>query len=170
MKTKLTLPSATVFICKLKFKLLTFFFLLNSVFTFAQPCNANLDVAKNRNIRSTTNEGTYYKMSITNNGLSDDEYSLSSLNINNICTNTDGSSTATNVALNISFEDNNFNPITEIIIGPGKTLTFLAHITVPIGTPFDRWCCMQVTAASNICPSYKVNTVLHTLVINSNDD
>ncbi len=170
METKLTLSSVSVFISTLKFKLFTFFLILNSVFAFAQTCNANLEVVKNRNIRSTASEGTYYKMSITNNGSSDDVYSLSSLNINNICTNTDGSSTASNVALNISFVDDNFNPITEIIIRSGKTLTFLVHITVPVGTSFGKWCCTQVTAVSNICPSYKVNTTLHTLVINSNDD
>jgi hypothetical protein len=170
MRTKLTLKTVAVFISTSKFKLFTFFLILNSAFAFTQTCNANLDVVKNRNIRSTASEGTYYKMSITNNGSSDDEYTLSSLNINNICTNTDGSGTASNVVLNISFEDNNFNPITEIIIRSGKTTTFLAHITVPVGTSFGKWCCTQVTAASNQCPSYKVNTTLHTLVINSNDD
>ena len=86
METKLTLSSVSVFISTLKFKLFTFFLILNSVFAFAQTCNANLEVVKNRNIRSTASEGTYYKMSITNNGSSDDVYSLSSLNINNICT------------------------------------------------------------------------------------
>lgn len=170
MKTKLTLHTVTVFISTLKFKLFSFFLILNSLFAFSQTCNANLDVVKNRNTRSTTSEGTYYKMSITNSGSTSDEYTLSSQNINNICTNNDGSNTTTNVGLNVSFEDNNFNSITKITINPGETFTFLAHITVPAGTPVEKWCCTQITAISNICKSYKVNTTLHTLVINSNDD
>jgi len=172
MKPKLTFYKLIDFISKSKInsKLLTLFLILITSFSYSQTCNANLEVIKNRNIRSTTSEGTYYKMSITNNSLSLDEYSLNSLNINNICTNNDGSSSATNVGLITSFEDNNFNTITKITIQPGETFSFLAHITVPPGTPIDKWCCTQVTAISNICKGYKVNITLHTLVINSNDD
>ena len=170
MKTNLTSYTLVVFKSTLKFKLLFFFLLVNTVFAFAQTCNAKINVIKNRNIRSTTNEGTYYKMSITNNGSNNDEYSLSSYIINTNCENKDGSSSAKNVVLNVSFEDNNFKPITEIIIHPGKTLTFLAHITVPINTPLERWCCAQITATSKACPSYKISATLHTLVINSNDN
>jgi len=170
MRTKLTLHTVTVSISKLKYKLTIIFLIFNSLSTFSQTCNANLDVVKNRNIRSTTSQGTYYKMSITNKGSISDVYSLFSQNINNTCSNNDGSSTATNVSLNLSFEDTNFNSINKITINPGETLTFLAHITVPLGTSIDKWCCTQVTATSNLCPSYKVSTTLHTLVINSNDD
>lgn len=170
MKTKLTLSSVTVFISTLKYKLLIIFLILNSANTLAQTCNAKLDVLKGRKTRSTSNSGTYYKMIITNNGVNNDIYTLSSLNINNNCSNSDNSSTATNVVLNISFVDNNLSPISTIAINSGETLSFLAHVTVPTGTPFDKWCCTQITATSSMCPSYKTNTTLHTLVINSNDD
>lgn len=170
MKTKLTLHSVTVFISTLKYKLFIIFLILNSAITFAQTCSANLDVLKGRKTRSTTSSGTYYKMTITNNGSSNDIYNLSFLNTNNICTNSDNSSTATNVVLNITFADINLNSISTIAVNSGETLIFLVHVTVPLGTSFDKWCCTQITATSSICNNYKVNTSLNTLVINSNDD
>lgn len=159
-----------VFISPVKYKLFIIFLILNSAVTFAQTCNANLDVSKGRKTRSTSSSGTYYKMAITNNGPSNDVYTLSSLNINDNCSNNDNSSTTSNVVLNISFADLKLNSISTIAVNSGETLLFLAHVIVPPGTPFDKWCCTQITATSNFCTSYKVNTTLHTLVINSNDD
>lgn len=169
MTTKLTLQTVTIYISKIKYKLLIIFLILNSTLNFAQTCNANLEVLKNRNTRSTSFTGTYYKMTIINNG-PNDVYTLSSFNTNTIYTNSDGSNTSTNVALNISFEDNNFNPISSIEVKSGETITFLTHITIPFGTPIDKWCCTQINASSNLCEGYNLNTTLHTLVINSNDD
>lgn len=169
MKTKLNIPSALVFISKLKYTVLIISFLVNPVISFSQNCNANLEVSKNRNSRSTSNSGTYYKMSITNNG-PNDVYSLSSSNTNTICTNSDGSNSATNVELNISFEDLNYNSITSVSLKSGETVNFLVHILVPNGTPIDKWNCTQISAKSNLCTNYKINTTLHTLVIHSNDD
>lgn len=170
METKLTLSSVSVYISTLKYKLLIIFIILNSATTLAQTCNAKLDVLKGRKTRSTSNSGTYYKIIITNNGTSNDTYTLSSLNTNDNCSNSDNSSTATNVVLNISFVDNNLSPITTISINSGETLSFLVNVTVPSGTSFNKWCCTQITATSSICTNYNVNTTLHTLVINSNDD
>lgn len=169
MKTKLNFSSTLVFISKLKYKLLTFFLLVNSVSSFSQNCNANLEVSKNRNTRSASNTGTYYKMIITNNG-PNDVYTLSSINANTICSNSDGSNTSTNVVLNISFEDLNFNTINSVSLKSGETVTFLVHVLVPTGTPINKWSCSQISANSNLCSNYKINTTLHTLVINSNDD
>lgn len=170
MRTKLTLQPIIVFILALRNKILIVTLVLNSTFAFSQTCNANLKVSKNRSIRSATSAGTYYKMSISNDGINNDVYTLSFLDINNICTNSDGSSNTSNVVLNISFEDNNFSPINTIAVNSGETLNFLVHVTVPVGTTLNKWCCTQITASSNTCSNYKINTTLHTLVINSNDD
>ena len=69
MRTKLTLYAVTVFISSLKYKLIIIFLILNSAFSFSQTCSANLDVSKGRKTRSTSSSGTYYKMTITNNGI-----------------------------------------------------------------------------------------------------
>lgn len=171
MKTKLTnLPNKLVFISKLKYKLIFIFLFLSTSTIFAQTCAADFDVLKGRKSRSTTAIGTYYKMIITNKGTSNDVYTLSSSNINGTCSNSDNSSTSNNVILNVTFTDNNLNPITSISVNSGETLTFLVHVTIPIGTPIDRWSCSQINASSSICSSYKVTTTIHTLLINSNDN
>ena len=159
MKTKLTnLPNKLVFISKSKYKLIVIFLFLSTSTIFAQTCAADIDVLKGRKSRSTTASGTYYKMIITNKGTNNDVYTLSSSNINGTCSNSDNSSTSNNVILNVTFTDNNLNPITSISVNSGETLTFLVHVTVPTGTPIDRWSCSQITASSSICSSYKVTT------------
>lgn len=170
MRTKLTLYAVTVFISSLKYKLIIIFLILNSAFSFSQTCSANLDVSKGRKTRSTSSSGTYYKMTITNNGISNDTYTLSSQNTNGSCSNSDNSSTTSNVILNISFTDINLNSISTISVNSGETLTFFVHVTVPVGTPINKWCCTQITASSSICENYYANSSLHTLVINSNDN
>jgi hypothetical protein len=133
-------------------------------------CTADLRVEKDRNIRSTPLDGTYYSMLITNSGTSADTYHLFTSNINNSCTNTDGSSTANNVALNTTFIDTNKNPISKVSVNPGDSVNFFIKVTVPVGTTLEKWCCTQVTAQSKTCDDYTVNTVLHTYVIDSSKD
>lgn len=147
-------------------------FVLNTVTVLGQSnsCSALLKVEKDRNTRSTPQDGTYYTMLISNNGSATDVFRLSALNVNSTCANTDGSDTTKNVKLNPLFLDANRNPITEISVNPGQTVSFFVHIVVPINTPFNKWNCTQISAKSRLCNTYEVNTVLHTLVINPSED
>jgi hypothetical protein len=145
-------------------------FFTSIVFGQSNNCKANLIVEDNGYIRSTPLEGTYYSMIITNTGNSSDTYSLSSSNINSSCTNNDGTSTASNVVVNTDFIDPNRNPITEITVNSGESVNFYVHITVPIGTPINKWSCTQIIAESKTCTNYKVDSVLHTFVINPSKD
>ena len=79
--------------------------MLTTTITFGQSnsCNAELKVEKDRNIRSTPLDGTYYSMVITNTASSTDTFSLTALNINSTCANTDGSSSADNVNIEGNF-------------------------------------------------------------------
>lgn len=170
MKTKKPFNSSIVFIYQLKFKLLILFIISNFVFVNAQSsCSADMSVVKGRNSRSTTSSGTFYKMTITNKGGSTDLYNLTSINNNGSCTNTDGSSTASNVNLIVSFKDLNLNDITKITVRPQETIEFYANVNVPVGTLINKWCCSKITAKSDTCTSYSINTDLHTLVINANE-
>lgn len=146
-------------------------FVLNTTISFGQKgCRAEFKVEHDRNARSVTPDGTYYKMEISNFGASSDSYILSSLDVNKSCSNPDGSLTAMNVFLNIEFLDKSLKPIKEIKVNAGETVTFFAYVTVPKGTPFDKWSCIQVIAKSKVCPNSNMDTILHTLVINSNRD
>lgn len=147
-------------------------FVFSTTITVGQSgsCSADLRVEKNRTNRSTPADGTYYSMVISNKGRTVDTFSLSSLNVNTTSSNPDKSSTVKNVILNVEFLDKQFKSINEIKVNPGETISFLAHILVPKGTPFDKWSCTQVVAKSRTCSNYKVDTILHTLVINVNED
>lgn len=148
------------------------FLLFISAITFGQSgCNAILKVENDTNSQSSSSTAAaLYIMVLTNNSSSADSYSLNALNVNNNCSNTDGSSTAGNINLEAVFLDINQQPISNISIGAGQSINFFVKIIVPDGTAFKKWSCTQVNAVSNTCPNYKVNTVLHTLVINPNEE
>lgn len=134
-------------------------------------CNANLRVDKDRNSQSSSSTAAaLYNMVLTNKSSTSESYSLNAVNINSICVNTDGSSSTGNVNLAITFLDTNQQPISNITVNAGQSASFFVKTTVPNGTAFNKWCCTQVNAESTTCSNYKVNTVLHTLVINPNED
>lgn len=150
--------------------IIVLFLLLNSLSSFGQNCQADFNVYKGRNVRSAPLDGTYYTMVITNKGSSRNVYTLSAENVNGTCANTDGSNARTNVNLNSAFLDWDRNSISQIEVGAGQSVKFLIRITVPSGTTINRWCCTQISASSNNCSNYRVSTVLHTLVINTNEE
>ncbi len=141
-----------------------------SSFGQSGTCSADFGVEKDRVNRSVPPEGTYYKMVITNTGAAADTYSLSTKNINSTCSNPDGSGTKKNVSLNISFLDVDMQSISEIFLEEGQSVNFLVYVTVPNGTAFRSWSCNEVVAESKTCLNYKVNAMLHTLVIDPNED
>lgn len=170
MKTNQKLYIIEKIISTVKFKLLLLFFISNTFFTYAQAtCDADLGVLKDRNSRSTTNDGTYYKMIITNKTNLIELYHLSFLNNNATCSNSDGSSNTSNVNLVILFKDVNLNNITSISVPAKETIEFYVHVNIPLGTLINRWCCSKIIAKSNTCNSYSVSTQLHTFVINANE-
>ena len=136
----------------------------------SNSCNAELKVEKDRNTRSTPQEGTYYAMVLSNNGSSNDVFRLTALTVNSTCANTDGSDNGKNVKLNPVFLDTNRNPISEISVNRGATVSFFVRMLVPINTPVNKWNCTQVIAKPRSCSNYEASTILHTLVINPNED
>ena len=109
-------------------------------------------------------------MILTNNSSSTDTYILDAKNINTSCSNTDGSPTSKNVIINTDFIDSEKNDISQITIGAGQSVKFYIHVTLPMGTPVEKWSCNQVTATSKNCTNYSISTVLHTYVINPAND
>lgn len=179
MRTKSTLEKAVKFVTNCKFifsfkknifkkNLYLLLFLFTITISSAQTgsCNGTLIVEKNGNIRNTPLEGTYYAMVLSNNGNSEDTFTLNAKNINASCSNSDGSSTAGNVTINTQFIDSERNTLSEITLSAGQSVNFYIHVTVPKGTSIQKWSCDQITATSKNCANYSVNTVLHTFIIN----
>ncbi|WP_264564044.1 hypothetical protein [Flavobacterium sp. N3904] len=146
------------------------FFAMNDLYSQSNSCKATLQVEKNRSTQSTPPEGTSYNLQLTNNGVSNATYSLSYSNVNSNCSNNDGSDSARNITLNISFTDTRSNSISEISINPGESVTFIVNITVPKGTAVNKWNCTEISASSTNCATYKTSTILHTLVNDPNQE
>lgn len=135
-----------------------------------KKCKAKLQVENNRNSRSVTPRGTQYLLQISNESTLIATYSLYATNINNSCSNNDGSATSNNVNLYVTFSDLDSNPISSITVNSGETKQFLVKMKSPPGTPYKRWNCTQINADSRDCSNYSISTVLHTFVINSNEE
>ncbi|OXA77900.1 hypothetical protein SAMN05444397_1143 [Flavobacterium aquidurense] len=183
MRTKTTLEKAVKFVNNCKFifsfkknifqkNIFTILFCLITTISFAQSggCSSTLEVEKNRNYNNAGNDGAYFTMVLTNDGNSLDVYNLSALNINGNCSNNDQSSTSGNVNLISGFLDNSSVPINTITVPAHQTATFLLHLTVPQGTPYNKWNCMQVNATSTNCTNHTVSTVVHTIVNNPSEN
>ncbi len=133
-------------------------------------CKAEFEVVKGRNVRSSPLNGTYYTLTLYNKGNIDTSFSLSADNYNTNCSNIDGTATISNVVVNTQFMDMNKNQISKIDVKRGETINFLVHVTIPQGTSINKWSCTRLTAKSNNCINYKIDTVLHTLVIDSSEE
>ncbi|MFD1294660.1 hypothetical protein ACFQ5N_12515 [Lutibacter holmesii] len=147
------------------------FFVFGSVTVFGQSnnCNAEISAIKNRDNKKVVTT-VHYKMVITNKGNLADVFTLSSENINSTCANIDGSSTINNVILNYSFLDVDKNPITKVELKSGESYNFLVLAEVPVGTPLEKWSCIEVSASSKLCADFKVSTVLQTYVFKPSEE
>lgn len=145
-------------------------FIPTMIFGQSSNCNASINVIKNRTVKSVPPEGISYPMNITNNGLEGNTFTLSALNINTSCSNTDGSSSANNVVLTSEFVDSNYNNINEIYLNAGESKSFIVRITIPFGTSVGKWNCTEIIASSKACSNIKTGVVLHSLVMTPNND
>lgn len=130
-------------------------------------CDATLVVEKERNVRSTTSQGTFYSMVLTNNSNTTSTFTFSSQNLNNNCTNPDNSTTSSNVVLGTIFLNKKQVPITSLTLTAGQKADFFVKIVVPNNLPVNRWSCTQINALSNNCTTSSINTIIHTLIIDS---
>ena len=131
--------------------------------------STTLEVSKNRNSRSSTINGTYFKLTLTNVSVIADTYDLTYINNSNTCSSGTENQIG-NVNLNIQFENLNFNSLSKIALQPNESIEFYAHIIIPLGTPINKWCCSEIIATSNNCSSYQIITDIHTLVITTNNE
>lgn len=166
MKNSTFLPKRTTTIL-----LLIFSFTFYTYSVHAQNnCDVDINAKKNRNSKNVSLEGSAYRMVITNNGNTTDTFVLSSKDINNTCTNPDGSSNAGNIDLNYEFLDSNNNKITSITLNAGETYNFLVSVAVPNGTAVNKWSCVEIVASSTNCENYSSSTNLQSMVIDPSQD
>lgn len=150
---------------------LVVFFVFTTISFYGQSgtCSVDIRAMKNRNSKNVSNQGSAYRMVITNNGNSADTFMLSSKDINSTCSNPDGSSAASNSVLIYEFLDSDNNKITEISLNAGETYNFLVSVIVPKGTALNSWSCIEIVASSINCENYSSNTILQSMVIDPDE-
>ena len=142
------------------------FIFLALIFTtsnaFAQSCNSELKVTKDRDRRSASEvDPTQYQMELVNDGFSAQTYQI-------VVSNYEGSFTVKGKRPQILSASNPVNSVVlqnniqnnTITVPARSTGVFLLSVTVPPGTPFNRWAGLEVRAISNSCPEGTVSKLL----------
>lgn len=139
-----------------------------------QNCRSELSVEKNRSFKSADEEGATFSLVLENKSSTSVSYQLSAKNLSTSCKNkaaeANGSKNS-NVSLEVSFQTNDtyMTESNTVIIGSGESLKFKVYVKVPNGTPFNRWGCVEVEAASQECGSDSLKTILSVYVPNPSE-
>ncbi len=133
---------------------------------YAQSCDAQLMVEKNRNSKSADEDGAVYNMVLTNTSSAVENYSISVKQLEGSCSNVAYKTSAANVDLDVAISGNaaRTSGANEISVKPGQSYNFTIKVTVPKGTPSKRWSCIQVEAKSPSCKGKAASTVLKVFV------
>jgi len=134
---------------------------------YYQDCNAELSVLKDRSFKSADEDGASFTLTLTNKSSKATSYTLSTINLLEPCDNKGGrATTGSNVKLNVSIQSNTLRaiPSNEINLKSGQSYTFVVNVTVPEGTKYNIWSCIDVQAQSKNCDSSALKTTLSVFV------
>lgn len=128
-------------------------------------CDAELSVEKNRSVDSAGENGAKFFLILKNNSFNKTTYVLSAKNLQEACGNKNMKSSGVNVKLNVSFElDNSGLPQNEITLNNGESNKFIVNVTVPEGTAYENWGCIEIEAKPEGCNSSNAKTILSVYV------
>jgi archaellum component FlaG (FlaF/FlaG flagellin family) len=144
----------------------TMFIFLALIFTtsnaFAQSCNTEIKVTKDRDRRSANElDPTQYQMELINNGNSSQTYQISVSNYDGtfMIKNKRPQVLSASYPINSVIFQNNQQQNT-ITVPARSTAIFKLAVTVPAGTPVDKWAGLEVQAVSNACPNGSVTKLV----------
>lgn len=144
--------------------LVLFLTILSTLNSLAQKCTYNMSVKNN--IESVNKEGRVYFMELQNNSGDEIEVKLSVFNKNSE-KNPDNSDTKNNVFLTATFLNEAGNDIEgKLVLKPYELINFQVKVSVPSGTPIERWNNLLVNAISDKCPTYSPSLTLYTFIPN----
>ncbi len=118
-------------------------------------CNAELTVEKNRHNRSTDNGTARFRLVLKNTSNSKQTYQLSTMNMDKPGNNKmkkNFKSLPDNVAFKFLHKKSLKNA-NEVTLNGGEVYKFMVDVTVPDGTQYNTWGCIEVTATTAQCKS-----------------
>lgn len=134
---------------------------------YYQDCKAELTVEKNRSFKSADEDGASFTLTLKNTSSKSATYSLTTTNLSQPCDNKKNrSASETNVKLNVSITSSSFNAIPNnvVTLKGGQTYKFVVNVTVPEGTRYNSWSCIDVEAQSKNCISNSIKSTLSIFV------
>jgi hypothetical protein len=130
----------------------------------SQNCDAELTVEKNRSFQSADEDGAEFKLTLTNTSSTSTSYELKATKLLSPCSNNTKAmarsrSKVQNSNLDVSFKMDGHARLSKkqsvqnhiITLEAGQSKDFYVHASVPEGTPFNTWGCIEVEANSIRC-------------------
>ena len=121
---------------------------------FYQNCQAELKVEKNRSFKSADEEGASFVLTLKNTSSSSEVYTIETKNLESSCYDTKKWAGA-NISLqtNTLLSNNSGQASTKVTLKSGESLSFIVEVTVPEGTSYEKWGCIEVSATPKKCAS-----------------
>ena len=146
----------------------------------ASDCSAQLIVEKNRSSKSADEDGAQFILVLTNTSSDTRTFNLSSKNLSEPCNNKaqqyNRGTGSKNSVLDVSFQSmglsrnsmaNTSN--SNIKLNSGESYKFVVNVTVPKGTPYNTWSCIEVEVTSTDCESLSETKTLSVFVVDPSE-
>jgi hypothetical protein len=127
----------------------------------AQKCS--LILTAENNIESVNSEGRVYFIQLENKSSEALNVKLS-LSNNNTGKNPDLTLSSRNVSLNAAIILENDQNKQNLKINANEVVKFQVKVTVPAGTPIERWNNIVLTASTEECSNYSTSLTLYTFI------
>lgn len=132
-----------------------------NVLSYAQNCNTELSILKDRDARSiTVNDPTEFRLVLTNNSSKSQNYQIQARDITNTC-NRDGKNiidSRSNHNLNVAILQNRSNN-SSINVPANSSKEFSVKVSAPSNVRYDAWSCIQLVANSAFCGESVTKTI-----------
>ena len=151
---------------------MTLAFLSNFSIAYAQSCNTELSVSNNRDTRSANeNDPTQFQLEILNNSSSSKSYHIEVANFEGTfkIKGEEPLRLSSSNDLNVSIYQNN-SQNNMINVPAGSTIDFQVSVSVPIGTPVNRWGGLEVKAINDACPDGSASALLKLFVTDPSEE
>jgi hypothetical protein len=137
----------------------------HNLINYDDNCDFELSVENNKSIKSTRETGAKFYLTLKNKSSNTSTYSLLSNNLDTPCGNKDLKKSGVNVSLNVTFK-NELSRLeeNEITLRSGESKRFMVYVTVPDGTKFNKWGCIEIEVNPKGCSSNSAKTVLSVYV------
>lgn len=139
---------------------------------YAQSCNSELKVSKDRDARSASlNDPTQFQMELTNNSSQTQSYSIETSRYDGTfrVKGVSPSALSSSAKLDVSIFQSSSVANSRISVPARSTVVFQVQVSVPDGTPVNKWGGITVNAVSDACDEGKLSTLLKLFVADSTE-